>query len=214
MRHSPSPPLTGSRLAKRIAQHSERVQHIIAGHGDPRERREDHGKTKRFERGDCNRDEASQDPARAGRAGSIRAQSRPADHKTREPRQAGTREQPVRLPAQHLTKPGNESDLELEPRFLAPDYQGSGKLDRHGGARDRRRLGHRPGGRRTVCARRRGRRDRLSQRARRRGADQAARSRPKAGAACIDRGRRQGQRVLPASGREGRAASWVGSTSW
>jgi len=32
--------------------------------------------------------------------------------------QAGAREQPVRLPAQHLTKPGNESDLELEPRFL------------------------------------------------------------------------------------------------
>lgn len=43
--------------------------------------------------------------------------------------QAGVHEQPTRLPAQHLTKPGNESDLELEPRFLAPDYQGSGKLE-------------------------------------------------------------------------------------
>ena len=43
--------------------------------------------------------------------------------------QAGVREHPVRLPAQHLTKPGNESDLELQPRFLASDYQGSGKLE-------------------------------------------------------------------------------------
>jgi NAD(P)-dependent dehydrogenase (short-subunit alcohol dehydrogenase family) len=43
--------------------------------------------------------------------------------------QAGARKQPARLPAQHLKKPGNESDLKLEPRYLAPDYQGSGKLD-------------------------------------------------------------------------------------
>lgn len=44
------------------------------------------------------------------------------------PVQAGAREQPGRLPAQHLGKPGNESDLELAPRFLAPAYKGSGKL--------------------------------------------------------------------------------------
>jgi NAD(P)-dependent dehydrogenase (short-subunit alcohol dehydrogenase family) len=43
--------------------------------------------------------------------------------------QAGVQERPARLPAQHLTKPGNESELELEPRFLASDYQGSGKLE-------------------------------------------------------------------------------------
>jgi NAD(P)-dependent dehydrogenase (short-subunit alcohol dehydrogenase family) len=42
--------------------------------------------------------------------------------------QAGAREQPEKLPAQHLQKPGREADLELAPRFLAPDYQGSGKL--------------------------------------------------------------------------------------
>lgn len=42
--------------------------------------------------------------------------------------QAGAREQPATLPAQHLDKPGQESDLELAPRFLAPDYRGSGKL--------------------------------------------------------------------------------------
>ncbi len=42
--------------------------------------------------------------------------------------QAGAREQPVDLPAQHLQKPGLEADLQLKPRFMAPDYKGSGKL--------------------------------------------------------------------------------------
>jgi NAD(P)-dependent dehydrogenase (short-subunit alcohol dehydrogenase family) len=45
------------------------------------------------------------------------------------PVQAGRRRQPQNpMPAQHLKKPGNEHELELAPRFLAPDYQGSGKL--------------------------------------------------------------------------------------
>ncbi|WP_447939197.1 SDR family oxidoreductase [Pseudoxanthomonas mexicana] len=43
--------------------------------------------------------------------------------------QAGTREQPVRMPAQHLRKPGGEADLALAPAFEAPDYRGSGKLE-------------------------------------------------------------------------------------
>lgn len=42
--------------------------------------------------------------------------------------QAGAREQPEVLPAQHLRKPGLEADLELAPRFMAPDYRGSAKL--------------------------------------------------------------------------------------
>jgi NAD(P)-dependent dehydrogenase (short-subunit alcohol dehydrogenase family) len=42
--------------------------------------------------------------------------------------QAGAREQPETLPAQHLEKPGREADLEVAPRFMAPDYKGSGKL--------------------------------------------------------------------------------------
>ena len=45
-----------------------------------------------------------------------------------EPVQAGARKQPTRLPAQHLGKPGREADLALAPRFMAPDYRGSGKL--------------------------------------------------------------------------------------
>ena len=43
--------------------------------------------------------------------------------------QAGAREQPQELPAHHLEKPGRESDLNLAPRYMAPGYQGSGKLE-------------------------------------------------------------------------------------
>ncbi|HXD39886.1 MAG TPA: SDR family oxidoreductase [Ramlibacter sp.] len=43
--------------------------------------------------------------------------------------QAGAREQPEPpLPAQHLQKPGFEAQMALKPRFDAPDYRGSGKL--------------------------------------------------------------------------------------
>jgi NAD(P)-dependent dehydrogenase (short-subunit alcohol dehydrogenase family) len=44
--------------------------------------------------------------------------------------QAGAREQPEPpLPQQHLEKPGIEAQMELKPRFDAPDYRGSGKLE-------------------------------------------------------------------------------------
>ncbi len=42
--------------------------------------------------------------------------------------QAGAREHPQQLPAQHLEKPGVEADMALRPQFQAPDYRGSGKL--------------------------------------------------------------------------------------
>jgi NAD(P)-dependent dehydrogenase (short-subunit alcohol dehydrogenase family) len=46
------------------------------------------------------------------------------------PVQAGTRRQPENpLPKQHQRKPGHEHKLDPQPRFLAPDYAGSGKLD-------------------------------------------------------------------------------------
>jgi hypothetical protein len=47
----------------------------------------------------------------------------------KQPVQAGARRQPGKLPAQHIAKPGHESELALAPRFLAPDYRGSGKLE-------------------------------------------------------------------------------------
>ena len=44
--------------------------------------------------------------------------------------QAGQRKYPEPpLPKQHLTKPGIESELEPRPKFLAPEYRGSGKLE-------------------------------------------------------------------------------------
>lgn len=46
------------------------------------------------------------------------------------PVQAGTHTQPEPpLPAQHLRKPGMESELDPKPRYLAPAYRGSGKLE-------------------------------------------------------------------------------------
>lgn len=46
------------------------------------------------------------------------------------PVQAGVDVQPENpLPAQHLDKPGHEHEMDLAPRFLAPGYRGSGKLE-------------------------------------------------------------------------------------
>jgi NAD(P)-dependent dehydrogenase (short-subunit alcohol dehydrogenase family) len=44
------------------------------------------------------------------------------------PVQAGAREHPTQMPKQHIEKPGLESEMELKPQFLAPDYEGSNKL--------------------------------------------------------------------------------------
>ncbi|GAB1406405.1 SDR family oxidoreductase [Thermomonas brevis] len=49
--------------------------------------------------------------------------------KPKQPVQAGVRKQPTTLPAQHLAKPGIEAELDLKPRFQAPSYKGSGKLE-------------------------------------------------------------------------------------
>lgn len=45
------------------------------------------------------------------------------------PVQAGDRDQPAQLPSQHLSAGAQERDLALAPRFQAPGYQGSGKLE-------------------------------------------------------------------------------------
>lgn len=52
----------------------------------------------------------------------------PPKPKEQAPMQAGARDQPTELPAQHLPKPGREADMALRPRFMAPDYLGSRKL--------------------------------------------------------------------------------------
>lgn len=43
--------------------------------------------------------------------------------------QAGAVRQPEKMPAQHITRPGAEHELEVRPRFMAEQYRGSGKLD-------------------------------------------------------------------------------------
>jgi len=60
---------------------------------------------------------------------SDKAAGSKAGDRKKTPVQAGARKQPQNpMPAQHLKKPGNEHELDLQPRFLAPDYKGSGKL--------------------------------------------------------------------------------------
>ncbi|HSD17503.1 MAG TPA: SDR family oxidoreductase [Thermomonas sp.] len=54
---------------------------------------------------------------------------RKSKSESKKPVQAGARKQPSQMPAQHLAKPGHESELELAPRFEAPHYRGSGKLE-------------------------------------------------------------------------------------
>lgn len=66
-----------------------------------------------------------QDARDADRAGAAPAAQAGAEG---DAMQAGARVQPQDLPAQHLDKPGREADLALAPRFMAPDYRGSGKL--------------------------------------------------------------------------------------
>jgi NAD(P)-dependent dehydrogenase (short-subunit alcohol dehydrogenase family) len=49
---------------------------------------------------------------------------------SKKPVQAGHRPEPENpMPAQHLKKPGIEADMDLQPRFQASGYLGSGKLD-------------------------------------------------------------------------------------
>jgi NAD(P)-dependent dehydrogenase (short-subunit alcohol dehydrogenase family) len=72
--------------------------------------------------------------ARRQRKLQTRADAAPAKEKkkgaAKKAVQAGARKQPQNpLPAQHLRKPGKEADLELQPRWQAPDYRGSGKLE-------------------------------------------------------------------------------------
>nr|WP_255703362.1 SDR family oxidoreductase [Lysobacter sp. GX 14042] len=56
--------------------------------------------------------------------------AKPEKKAKKAPAKTGTRKQPRNpMPAQHLDKPGNEHELELAPRYMAPDYRGSGKLE-------------------------------------------------------------------------------------
>ena len=77
-----------------------------------------------------NREDEPQAKQAAKKATARGAASQSAGGKAKKkPVQAGPRRQPENpLPAQHQAKPGHEHKLDPEPRFLAPDYEGSGKL--------------------------------------------------------------------------------------
>jgi len=68
-----------------------------------------------------------QEKAKDARAAKKAAKA-PTTKAAKKATQAGTRRQPEKMPAEQLAKPGNEHEMQLAPRFLAPDYQGSGKL--------------------------------------------------------------------------------------
>jgi NAD(P)-dependent dehydrogenase (short-subunit alcohol dehydrogenase family) len=77
--------------------------------------------------------EAAEDTARAQREIQARIDRIDQERKQKEDEdaavQAGEREQPENpMPSQHLRKPGIEAEMELRPRYAAPDYRGSGKL--------------------------------------------------------------------------------------
>ena len=59
-----------------------------------------------------------------------KAQKSGGDPSEKKAVQAGVTEQPAPpMPSQHLKKPGLEADMVLKPKFMAPAYKGSGKLD-------------------------------------------------------------------------------------
>ena len=73
-------------------------------------------------------DQADQKKNARPRAGAAQAPSGQASAKARRAPDPGRAEPAPPLPAQHLRKPGLEADLQLKPRFQAPHYRGSGKL--------------------------------------------------------------------------------------
>ena len=57
-----------------------------------------------------------------------RKEPRESGGKDSAPPQTSAQKYPSDFPSQHLAKPGQEADMELKPRFMAPDYKGSDKL--------------------------------------------------------------------------------------
>ncbi len=70
--------------------------------------------------------DAPKQASKAAKKSAVKKAGKPAKKAV----QAGTRRQPGNpLPKQHQRKPGQEHALDPRPRFLAPDYAGSGKLE-------------------------------------------------------------------------------------
>ncbi|NUS39343.1 MAG: SDR family oxidoreductase [Lysobacter sp.] len=102
---------TGSGGARR---QSATRQREIQQEAQARNREDEHPQAKKAA--------ANQNPSKG-------AASKSGGKAKKQPVQAGPRRQPENpLPPQHQAKPGHEHALAPQPRFLAPDYEGSGKL--------------------------------------------------------------------------------------
>ena len=67
---------------------------------------------------------------KAAKKSAKKTAKKPAKQAKKTPVQAGPRRQPeTPFPKQRQRKPGQEHALDPQPRFLAPDYAGSGKLE-------------------------------------------------------------------------------------
>ena len=74
--------------------------------------------------------QATADRRNAKKKAAKKAAKQPTGKAKKRPVQAGPRRQPVNpLPKQAQRKPGHEHKLDPKPRFEAPDYTGSGKLE-------------------------------------------------------------------------------------
>jgi NAD(P)-dependent dehydrogenase (short-subunit alcohol dehydrogenase family) len=79
---------------------------------------------------DIQRGADARNAPKAAKKAAKKAAAKRSGKPAKQPVQAGTRRQPENpLPKQHQRKPGHEHKLDPQPRFLAPDYAGSGKLE-------------------------------------------------------------------------------------
>ena len=107
-----SPPSADSDKPSKAAEDTAGVQRRLQQAQDQKDEKEQQKKPKQKNQG-----KGQQKDSAAGKASGAPAAPGPGRDEPRPP-----------MPQQHLAKPGLEADMELKPRFEAPHYKGSGKL--------------------------------------------------------------------------------------
>ena len=107
-----SPPSAKSGKPSKAAEDTAGVQRRLQQAQDQKDEKEQQKKPKQKNQG-----KGQQKDSAAGKASGAPAAPGPGRDEPRPP-----------MPQQHLAKPGLEADMELKPRFEAPHYKGSGKL--------------------------------------------------------------------------------------
>ena len=107
-----SPPSADSDKPSKAAEDTAGVQRRLQQAQDQKDEKEQQKKPKQKNQG-----KGQQKDSAAGKASGAPAAPGPGREEPRPP-----------MPQQHLTKPGLEADMDLSPRFEAPHYKGSGKL--------------------------------------------------------------------------------------